>query len=106
MKSYKNLYSKLCSYTNLYKAYRKARKGKSSKFYVKEFEKDLQNNLLKLKKDLETFRYRPSPLKKFIISDPKTRVIRKSCFIDRIVHHAIVNILSPIYEKTFIFDSY
>ena len=45
-------------------------------------------------------------LKKFIIRDPKTRVIRKSIFRDRIIHHAIVNILEPIYEKIFIEDNY
>ncbi len=42
----------------------------------------------------------------FIIRDPKTRKICKSAFRDRIVHHAIVNILEPIYEKIFIYDSY
>ena len=74
--------------------------------YVLEFENNLTNNLLQLKKELENFIYRPLPLTKFIIRDPKTRVIRKSNFRDRIVHHAIVNVLDPIYEKVFIFDSY
>jgi retron-type reverse transcriptase len=40
------------------------------------------------------------------LRDPKTRVIRKSTFRDRVVHHAIVNILEPIYEEVFIYDSY
>ena len=106
MKSYKNLYPKLCSYENLKKAFEKARKNKSSMPYVIEFEKDLENNLRNLKKDLESFTYKPAPLKRFIIKDPKTRVIRKSIFRDRVVHHAVVNILDPIYEKVFINDSY
>ncbi|HLC56571.1 MAG TPA: reverse transcriptase domain-containing protein [Candidatus Nanoarchaeia archaeon] len=106
MKSYKNLYPKLCSYKNLELAFKKARKGKSSRLYVKEFEKDLNNNLLKLKEELETFEYKPAQLKKFIIRDPKTRTINKSDFPDRIVHHALVNILDEIYEKIFIYDSY
>ena len=93
MKSYKNLYPKLCSYSNLEKAFRKARKNKGSMKYVIDFEKNLENNLLQLKKELESLIYKPSPLKKFIIRDPKTRVIRKSEFRDRIIHHAIVNIL-------------
>ena len=78
MKTYKNLYPKLCSYSNLEKAFYKAKKNKPKKFYVKEFEKDLQKNLLELKKDLETLRYKPEPLTKFTIHNPKTRVIRKS----------------------------
>jgi len=106
MKTYKNLYPKLCSYKNLEKAFKKAKKRKSSKSYVKEFEENLNGNLLKLKRELETFTYKPKPLTKFTIRDPKTRVIRKSAFRDRIVHHAIVNILEPIYEKIFIYDNY
>lgn len=106
MKTYKNLYPRLCSYKNLEKAFNKAKKGKSFMPYVVEFEKDKEINLLKLKNELETSSYKPSPLKKFIIRDPKTRVIRKSNFRDRIIHHAIVNILGPIYEKIFIYDSY
>ena len=106
MKTYKNLYPKLCSYNNLEKAFYKAKKNKPKKFYVKEFEKDLKNNLLELKKDLETLKYKPGSLTKFTIHDPKTRVIRKSIFRDRVVHHVIVNILEPIFDKTFIFDSY
>ncbi len=106
MKSYKNLYPKLCSYKNIEKAFKKARKNKSSMYYVKEFEKDLENNLLQLKRELESFTYKPLLLTKFVIRDPKTRVIRKSYFRDRVIYHIIVNILEPIYEKIFIFDSY
>lgn len=106
MKTYRNIYPKLCSYKNLERAFRKARKGKSSKHYVKNFEKDLSENLLEIKRELETFTYEPMPLKKFIIHDPKTRVIRKSIFKDRVVHHSIINILEPLFEKTFIYDSY
>jgi len=106
MKSYKNLYPKLCSFSNLEKAFEKAKEGKSTLPYVLEFEKDFTNNLLLLKHELETLTYSPKPLTRFVIHDPKTRVIRKSIFRDRIVHHAIVNILEPIYEKVFIDDSY
>ena len=48
---------------------------------------------------------KPKPLKTFILHDPKTRKISKSDFRDRIVHHAIVNILEPIFDKFFIYDS-
>ncbi|MEK6915602.1 MAG: reverse transcriptase/maturase family protein [Nanoarchaeota archaeon] len=84
----------------------KARKNKTSKFYVKLFEENLEENLREIQRELESQTYEPTALKKFIIRDPKTRVIRKSIFKDRIVHHAIVNVLEPIYEKIFIFDSY
>ena len=106
MKSYGNFYAKLCSYDNLYLAYQKARKGKSKKNSVIEFERNLEQNLRRLQNELIKQTYKPLPLKRFIIRDPKTRVIHASNFRDRIVHHAIVNILSPIYEKIFIYDSY
>lgn len=106
MKTYKNLYPKLCSYKNLELAFQKASKGKSSKFYVIEFKKNLNENLLELKRELEWETYKPSYLTRFTIRDPKTRLIRKSIFKDRIVHHAIVNILDPIYEPRFIIDNY
>ena len=106
MKTYKNLYQKVCSFDNLISAFRKARKGKSKKDYVINFELKLQKNLKCLQKDLINKTYFPSNLKKFVIRDPKTRTIHSSIFRDRIVHHAIINILNPIYEKIFIYDSF
>ena len=106
MKKHNNLYKKLCSHDNLVLAYRKARKGKSKKEYVVNFESNLINNLKILQEELINKTYSPSNLKKFIIRDPKTRTIHSSVFRDRIVHHAIINLLNPIYEKIFIYDSF
>lgn len=101
-----NLYFAICSYQNLMNAYKKARKKKTKKDYVLEFEKNLKENLLLLQTELLLHSYRPKPLKTFIIRDPKTRKISKSDFRDRIVHHALCNIIEPIFEKSFIYDSY
>lgn len=87
-------------------AFNKAKKGKTKMYYVINFEKDLEYNIRLLQKELIEHTYLPSQLKKFIIRDPKTRTIHASIFRDRIVHHAIVNILQPIYEKIFIYDSF
>lgn len=73
---------------------------------MKDFETDLERNLLRLKKELETLTYEPRPMKTFVIKDPKTRVITAPHFRDRIVHHALCNIIEPIFDKTFIHDSY
>ncbi|MDO9580942.1 MAG: hypothetical protein Q7J06_10330, partial [Bacteroidales bacterium] len=123
MKKHYNLYNKLCSFSNLFFAYKKARKGKTreiqrisgpqnfkeifraKKNYVIEFEKDLNKNLIDLHNELKNQTYKPKPLETFILRDPKTRKISKSDFRDRIIHHAIVNILNPIFEKIFIYDS-
>jgi len=105
MKTFNNLYKKIISSENINSAWKKARKGKTKKDYVLAFEKNLGKNLLDLQFELKSQVYKPLPLKTFILRDPKTRIISKSDFRDRIVHHAIVNILEPIFDKTFIYDS-
>ena len=106
MKRYGNLYPLICSYENLEIAFRKARKGKTKKEYVIEFEMNLEGNLRQLKEELENFAYSPAPMETFIVCDPKTRVISASRFRDRVVHHALINVIGPIFEKTFIHDSF
>jgi len=90
---------------NLILAYKKARKGKTKKKYVIEFEKNIRENLLQLRKELLEQTYKPKRLVNFILRDPKTRKISKSDFRDRIVHHALVRLIEPIFDKTFIYDS-
>jgi RNA-directed DNA polymerase len=99
-------YSKVCTYENLALAFQRARKHKTKKLYVIEFEQKLKENLLQLQQELETETYKPKPLITFILRDPKTRKISKSDFRDRVVHHAICNIIEPKFDKTFIYDSY
>ncbi len=100
------LYDKICEYENLKEAFQRARKGKTLKTYVIDFERDLEVNLRILRNELLLHCYRPKPLETFILRDPKTRKISKSAFRDRIVHHAICNIIEPMFEKQFIYDSY
>jgi len=103
MKTHNNLYKELCSKENLLKAYLKARKGKLKKKGVIEFSKNLEDEVNLLQKELLEYEYKPQELRKFIVRDPKTRKIHASAFRDRVIHHAIINILEPIYEKIFIF---
>lgn len=100
-----DLYYNISSFENLILAWQKARKGKTSKDYVINFEKELFYNLMALHYELEYKSYLPKPLKSFIVRDPKTRKIHKSDFRDRIVHHAIINYIAPHFEKSFINDS-
>lgn len=102
----KDLYSQIYEWKNLVLAWKNARKRKTKKRYVKRFEANLRENLLKLQQELISKTYKPAPLKNFILRDPKTRKISKSIFRDRVVHHAICNIIVPIFQKGFIFDSH
>ncbi len=106
MAAYRNLWNELCSSQNLELAFRKARKHKTLKKYVIDFEANLHDNLSILRAELLLHSYSPKPLETFILRDPKTRKISKSDFRDRVVHHALCNILEPILEKGFIYDSY
>jgi len=101
-----NMYKELCSYENLLLAFKKARNGKTTQKYVLEFEKNLEENLQQLRAELLFHIYRPKQLTTFILRDPKIRKINKSHFRDRVVHHAIYNIIGPHFEKSFIYDSY
>jgi retron-type reverse transcriptase len=100
------LYSKICSYGNLLLAWQNAKKGKTKRRYVKRFQRNLKENLTKLQEELINQTYRPCALKTFTLRDPKTRKISKSAFRDRVVHWALCNLIVPLFEKGFIYDSH
>ncbi len=100
------LYEKMTSWNNLLLAYQKAAKGKRGLPYVAAFEYALEENLLSLQRDLVTRTYSPGSYDNFYIHEPKKRLISAAPFRDRVVHHALCNIIEPVFEKSFIFDSY
>ena len=91
---------------DLYYAFQCAKKHKSTKEYVKTFESDLHNNLLKLRDEIYERTYKPQPSVCFIITEPKRREIFAANFMDRIVHHLYYNYTYDLFDKTFIEDSY
>lgn len=101
-----NLFEKITSLENLFSAWNEFRLGKESKLDVQEFGLDLEDNIFQLHDDLRNNSYRHSSYKSFYLHDPKLRHIFKARVRDRILHHAIVKIIGPIFEKSFIFDSY
>ena len=103
---HRDLWKELCSIDNLESAYKKARKHKTLKSYVLEFEKNLIENLNQLQIELLFHSYTPRLLETFILREPRTRKISKSHFRDRIVHHVLCNIIEPSFERMFIYDSY
>ncbi len=66
----------------------------------------VKKNLHKLKEELGNKTYKPSGYKSFIIFDPKRRLISAAPYKDRVVHHALCNIIEPIFEKSFIYSTY
>ncbi len=106
MKTYKNLYEKICTFENLHLAYLKARKGKQYRSEILKFSYNLEENLLKLQGELMSQAYRHGGYREFIVCDSKKRLIKAAPFRDRVVHHALCNIIEPIFEQGFIYDSY
>ncbi len=106
MKTYRQLYPQLCAFENLYCAYHAARKGKRGKEGVAGFEREQERELLQLQTELLAETYAPGPYHSFYIQEPKRRLISAAPFRDRVVHHALVNVIEPIWERRFIFDSY
>ena len=105
IKVYLNIYEKIYHKKNLISAWRKARKGKTKKKDIQDFENNFIENINLLHEGLKNRTYKPKPLKVFVLRDPKTRKISKSDFGDRIVHHAICNIIEPIFEAIFIYEN-
>ncbi|MFA5169332.1 MAG: reverse transcriptase/maturase family protein [Candidatus Paceibacterota bacterium] len=106
MKAYNNLFSQVCSFDNIHLAYLKARKSKRYKKDILRFSFDLENNLLEIKRELENRTYEHGRYREFVVNDSKKRLIKAPTFKDRVVHHSLCNIIGPIFEKTFTFDSY
>ena len=106
MKSFKHLYEQVCNWDNLYLAYRKARKGKRGRPPAASFEFDLEANLVELRHELQAKSYRPGGYSSFYIHEPKRRLISAAPFRDRVVHHALCNVIEPLFDRSFIFDSY
>ncbi|MDP6358322.1 MAG: reverse transcriptase domain-containing protein [Planctomycetota bacterium] len=99
-------FTRLCSWDNLYKGWRKASKGKRSKSSVAAFEYRLEENLLNLQTSLAIRRWAPGRYVSFTVHDPKKRLISAAPFADRVVHHALCNVVEPVFERSFIADSY
>lgn len=105
-KTYRNLWPQVVSWENLLRAYRKCRRRKRYRQPATEFEFAWEENLLNLQRDLMSGEYEHGPYHHFHISDPKPRMISAAPFRDRVVHHAVVAVLEPIFERRFIHDSY
>ena len=106
MKSYRNLYPQIITWYNLHAAWRKARSGKRGKVPAASFEYYLEDNLLTLQDELINKTYQPGAYHSFYIHEPKRRLISAAPFRDRVIHHALCNIIEPIFDRIFVADSY
>ena len=107
MKRHGDLYRKIISEENLKLAYQKSRKGKAWQRNVKEIDQRQEYYLSELLHILQNKEYKTSQYKTKMIYEPKFRTIYiLPYYPDRILQHAIMNVLEPIWDKLFIYDSY
>jgi len=106
MKTHHHLFAEICSFENLLWAARRAESGKRMQATVGGFRTNLEAELLALQRELREETYAPGPYRTKIITRPKTRMISAAPFRDRVVHHAVCNVVMPLFERKMIFDLY
>lgn len=106
MKRAKSLFNQIVDYENLRLAWLKARKGKTAKKSVQNFLHNVNENLQIIHDRMIVSPPVLSDYVQFKIFDPKERMISVVPFSDRVIHHAIMNVLEPVFERQFIFHTY
>lgn len=106
MKRFGNLFGQAFSKDNLYQAYLDARRGKRGKRACFEFEVNLGANLAGLYAEVHSGSYQPQPYFKFMVYEPKPRIIYAPAFRDIVLQHAIYRVIYPIFDRTFISTSF
>ncbi|MBD2303024.1 RNA-directed DNA polymerase [Nostoc sp. FACHB-190] len=106
MKRYGNLWHQIVDWENLLLAARYAQRGKRFRDNVLAFNYNLEQEILQLESELKQKSYHPGAYHTFQIYDPKPRLISAAPYRDRIVHHALCNIIIPLIERSFIPDTY
>lgn len=106
MKRHGNLWPQVIDFENLLQAARQAQQGKRFRPSVLAFNYALEQELFALQTELRTQTYQPGAYRTFRIWDPKPRLISAAPYRDRVVHHALCNVIVPLLERTLINDTY
>ncbi len=99
-------YDQIFDFQNLHRAYVGAKKHKQYRDSILKFGYKLEENLIKLRQELSDKTYKHGGYREFTVNDSKKRTIKAAPFRDRVVHHALCNIIEPVMEREFIYDSY
>ncbi len=107
MKRIGNLYNRIISLENLLLADKKARKGKKDQYGIRMHDRQREHNIITLHEMLRNRTYKTSAYSTFTVFEPKERLVfRLPYFPDRITHHAVMNVLEPIFMTVFTADTY
>ena len=106
MKRFGNLWPHIIDFDNLFQAACQAQRGKRFRPNVLAFNYNLDQELLQLQTELTEKSYQPGGYRTFKIEDPKPRLISAAPYRDRVVHHALCNVIVPPLERTLIGNTY
>lgn len=108
MKRYGNLFDRICDLDNIREAHRNARKGKTGYRSVQRVDADIERHVLRIRELLTTGQYKTAEYRVFErLDNGKRRIIYAlPYFPDRIIHHCIMQVVEPIWQATFIRDTY
>lgn len=106
MKTAKNLFESIVAFDNVLDAAKKAAKGKREQMPVLLFYDRLEDHLWQIISDLRNKTWQPGPYTTFSIYSPKPRMISAAPFRDRVVHHALIAVVGPLLERTFIDETW
>jgi len=101
VKRYGNLWERVLDWPNLLRAARLARRGKRHRYAVQRFQFRAEWELLRLRDELRAGTYEPGPFATHTITRPKPRLISAAPYRDRVVHHALMGVLEPIFDAHF-----
>src|SRR3989344_7046241 len=104
--AHSNLFYDVICVRNLLSAWKEFKRGKTSKIDVQEFEFNLEANIFQLHRDLRSGKWKPSPYESFYVRDPKVRHIHKASVGDRVFNQALYRKLYPVFDTSFIHDSF
>lgn len=106
MKTFNKLFDNVCSPEALFSAWDEFKRDKGKKEDVLLFERNLEQNIFELYREIRHKTYKHRSYEGFYIYDPKRRHIHKASVRDRVLHHAVFKVLNPIFEPTFIPTSF
>lgn len=105
-KTHAGLFDRIAAFENLVAAYEEAKRGKRYTPEALAFATNWEEHLINIHEHLLWRSWNPGQPRIFTVKDPKRRDITAPPFADRIVHHALVRVVEPLFERRFIFDSY
>jgi RNA-directed DNA polymerase len=106
MKRANNLIERIAAPENLRLAFWNARKGKTYAQSVEDYRRHFEANLLGLREEILTGLVDVGDYHYFKVYEPKERQICAAAFQEQVLHHALMNVCHPYFERHLVAESF